>query len=271
MTIGSKPLILNEKTSPRRRHLYEGRTKTVFDGPEPETLVLYFKDDCALQEGITVAGKGVINNRLSEMFMTRLGEMGIQTHFIRRLNMREQLVRATETLPFYVMVHNLAIDQFAARLGLEEAMILPVPIPEFHVKNKALKDSVLSERHLLALGLADEEEIKAIFEMTQRINDFLCGQFLALGLRLMQYTLEFGRIEMSDYPGDTQILLIDEISLDNFCVLDIKTGRRLDGRGLSDHDLSRHNQMGCYQELANRFGMLTDGGPADIAVKIDEI
>lgn len=267
MTIGFKPLIFNEKTAPRRRHLYEGKTKTLFDGPEPGTFVLYFKDVCHLQDKVIVTGKGVINNRLSEMFMSRLSEIGIQTHFLRRLNMREQLVRATEVLPFHVVVHNLAIGHFASRLGLEEAMLLPEPIPEFHVKNKKGKDSVVSERHLLTLGWADEEEIKSISEIVQRVNDFLCGQFLALGLRLMRYSLEFGRVYLSDYMGDTQILLVDEISLDNCYILDIKTGKRLDVHCLPANDLIGFNQTVLYQDLAKRFGLLTEGGPADLSIK----
>ena len=264
MSIGSKPVLLSEKKQPRRRHLYEGRTKTLFDGPDPGTFVLYFKDDCKKQDNVVVTGKGTVNNRMSEMFMVRLNEIGVQTHFLRRLNMREQLVRATEALPFYMMVHNLAIGSFAKRLNLEEGMLLPEVIPEFHVKNKQLSESMISERHITTLGWADSEELDCIKEMIQRINDFLCGQFIALGLRLIRYNLEFGRVYLSEYLGDTQIVLIDEISVDSCSVLDIASGQRLDIDSLSDEDLKLCNQRSLYHKLAGRFGLLTPGGPTDL-------
>ncbi|RZI46427.1 phosphoribosylaminoimidazolesuccinocarboxamide synthase [Candidatus Finniella inopinata] len=267
MSIGSKPALLGDRKPPRRRHLYEGRTKTLFDGPDPGTFVLYFKDNCKKQDGVSVIGKGVINNRLSEMFMVRLNEIGVQTHLIRRLNMREQLVRATQNLPCHVIVHNLAIDNFAKRLGLEEGMLLPEAIPEFHVKSKDYAESVISERHITALGWADEDELDCIKEMTQRINDFLCGQFIALGLRLIRYQLEFGRVYLSDYMGDTQIVLIDEISADSCCVLDIESGERLDIDSLSGEDLGHCDQRSRYQKLAEKFGLLKAGGPADLLIR----
>ena len=264
MSIGSKPVLLDEKKQPRRRHLYEGRTKTLFDGPDPGTFVLYFKDNCKRQDNKLVTGKGVINNRMSEMFMVRLNEIGVQTHFLRRLNMHEQLVRATEVLPFYVVVHNLAFGNFAKRLSLEEGVLLPEAIPEFQVKNKQVSDSVVSERHITTLGWADADELDCIKEMTQRINDFLCGQFIALGLRLMRYNLEFGRVYLSDYLSDTQIILIDEINVDSCSVLDIASGQRLDIDSLSDEDLRLCDQRSLYHKLAGRFGLLTPGGPTDL-------
>jgi phosphoribosylaminoimidazole-succinocarboxamide synthase len=267
MSIGSKPLLLGEKQAPRRRHLYEGQTKTLFDGPEPGTFVLYFKDNCQRQDNVAVTGKGVINNRLSEMFMVRLSDIGVQTHLIRRLNMREQLVRATEALPFHSVIHNVASGNFAKRLNLDEGMLLPEAIPEFHIKNKETTEPVISERHITALGWADEEELERINGINQRVNDFLCGQFLALGLRLIRYKLEFGRIYLSEYLGDTQIVLIDEISVDTCCVLDIKTGQRWDVHCLTPEELRDYDQRSIYHKLADRFGLLTEGGPVDLLTK----
>lgn len=267
MSIGFKLLPLNEKRATRRRHLYEGKTKTLFDGPEPGTFVLYFKDTCQQQADFIVRGKGVINNRLSEMFMIRLNDIGIQTHFINRLNMREQLVRATEALPFYLVIHNVASQDFSKRLNLEEGTLLPEAIPEFYMKNKELSPSFISERHIISLGWADEEELERINTMNQRINDFLCGQFLALGLRLISYKLEYGRNYLSDYIGDSQIVLIDEISIDTCSILDIKTGQQWDGQALTADNFINSDQRSIYHKLAERFGLLNEGGPVDLLTK----
>lgn len=268
MSIGSSPRLLKEKTVPRRRHIYEGQAKILFDGPEPGTYVLYFKDDftsAGQTESKIITGKGVINNRLSELLMFRLGEIGIDTHFLRRINMREQLVRATEVLPFQVVVHNMATGDFAKRLGLEDGMTLPEPIFEFRVKTKGLNESVVSARHITALGWADSEEVEDIFAATQRINDFLSGQFLALGMRLAQYSLEFGRVYMSEYMDDTDVMLIDEISLDTCQIIDIKTNQRLDGNYEQTSEAPVWKEAAAYQEVAQRFGLLTAGGPPDIS------
>jgi phosphoribosylaminoimidazole-succinocarboxamide synthase len=267
MAIGFRTRVLSEKSVPRRRHIYEGNTKILFDGPEPGTYVLYFKDDHYTEAKHTITGKGVINNRLSELFMTRLSEIGVETHFLRRLNMREQLVRAAEVLPFQVVMHNMATGDFAKRLGLDEGMMLPEPIPEFRVKTKGLDDSVISARHMTSLGWADADEIESMLDTTQRINDFLCGQFLALGIRLMQYSLEFGRVYLSDFMGDTQVMLIDEITLDTCLLLDLKTSERLDLSQISTQELENHKGAKFYQEIAQRFGILDAGGPPDLVLR----
>jgi phosphoribosylaminoimidazole-succinocarboxamide synthase len=265
MAIGFRPRILSEKASPRRRHIYEGRSKVLFEGPEPGTYVLYFKDNHHKKSDLAVTGKGVINNRLSELLMLRLGEIGIETHFIRRLNMREQLVRAAEVLPFDVVMHNVATGDFAKRLGLDEGMMLPEPIPELDVRTKGLLDSVISARHITGLGWADTDEVETLLNITQRINDFLCGQFLALGIRLMRYSLSFGRVYLSDFMGDTQIILIDEITPDNCHLLDLKTGERLDlNKDLAEDVYDEQKATKIYQEIARRFGLLDAGGPPDL-------
>ncbi len=268
MVIGFRSRVLSEKSVPRRRHIYEGNSKILFDGPEPGTYVLYFKDDHHTDTKHTITGKGVINNRLSELFMLRLSEIGVETHFLRRLNMREQLVRAAEVLPFRVVMHNAATGDFAKRLGLDEGMMLPEPIPEFRINTKGLDESVVSERHITSLGWADADEVESMLDTTQRINDFLCGQFLALGMRLMQYSLEFGRVYMSDFMGDTQIILIDEITQDTCHILDLKTSERMDLKLVSNQDLEDQKGAKFYQEIAQRFGLLEDGGPPDLILKI---
>ncbi len=141
----------------RRRRIYEGKAKTLFEGPEPGTIVQYFKDDATAfnnQKKGTITGKGVINNRISEFLMTKLGEIGVPTHFIRRLNMREQLIRQVEIIPLEIVVRNVAAGSFAKRFGVEEGTQLPRSIMEFFYKNDALGDPMVTEEHITAFGWA---------------------------------------------------------------------------------------------------------------------
>src|SRR5947208_8843567 len=146
----------------RRRQIYEGKAKILFEGPEPGTLVQYFKDDAtafnAQKKGV-ITGKGVLNNRISEYLMMRLAEIGIPTHFVRRLNMREQLIREVEIIPLEVVVRNVAAGSFAERFGVEEGTVLPRSIIEFYYKNDALEDPMVSEEHITAFGWASPQEI----------------------------------------------------------------------------------------------------------------
>jgi len=253
MTPNFRPILLSDYAQPRRRQLFEGMSKILYDGPEPGTYVLYFKDDISLDDEVeTVSGKGILNNRVSELMMTRLNELGLETHFIRTLNMREQLVRATETLPFSVTLHNVASGNFAKRLGLEEGMLLSKPIPEFSLRSKDLNHPVVAAEHLTALGWSRFEEIDDILMTSQRVNDFLTGQFLALNIRLISFSLEFGRFYTSDLM-DSQIMITDELSPDNFNLLDLNTGRRLDQQGIQDYP---EEASEIYQEVARRLGVL---------------
>jgi phosphoribosylaminoimidazole-succinocarboxamide synthase len=200
----------------------------------------------------TVNGKGILNNRISELLLSRLNELGIDTHFIRSLNMREQLVRATEPLPFYVTIHNVATGSFAKRLGLEDGMILAKPIPEFSYRSKELGNPVIAAEHLTALGWSRFEEIDDIIMTSQRVNDFLNGQFLALNIRLLSFTLEFGKCYTSDLM-DSQLMISDEISPENCHLLDLTTGSRLDLTRMEDAPSQAHE---VYQDLARKLGVL---------------
>src|SRR5258708_157830 len=145
----------------RRRQIYEGKAKVLFEGPEPGTIVQYFKDDATAfknQKRGTITGKGVLNNRISEYLMVKLGEIGIPTHFVRRLNMREQLVREVEIIPLAVAVRNVAAGSLAKRLGIEEGTQLPRSIIEFYYKNEQLGDPMVSEEHITAFGWATPPE-----------------------------------------------------------------------------------------------------------------
>src|SRR5437016_9433048 len=139
----------------RRRQIYEGKAKVLFEGPEPGTIVQYFKDDATAfnnQKRGTITGKGVLNNRISEYLMTRLNEIGVPTHFVRRLNMREQLVREVEIIPIEIVIRNIAAGSLSKRLGIAEGTLLPRSIVEYYYKNDELGDPMVSEEPITAFG-----------------------------------------------------------------------------------------------------------------------
>jgi phosphoribosylaminoimidazole-succinocarboxamide synthase len=248
----------------RRRQIYEGKAKIIYEGPEPGTVVQYFKDDAsainAEKTGTitgTITGKGVLNNRISEHLMVRLEQMNIPTHFIRRLNMREQLVRQVEIVPVQVVVRNAAAGTLAARLGLEEGMSLPRAIVEYSLKSPELNDPLITEEHIGAFGWASPQEIDEMLSMALRINDFLSGLFHGIGIRLIDFRLEFGRLWVDD---QLRIVLADEISPDNCRLWDLKTGEKMD-KDRFRRDLGEVAE--AYQEVARRLGILPESGPAD--------
>src|ERR1700722_3382214 len=170
----------------RRRQLYEGKAKILFEGPEPGTLVQYFKDDATAfnaQKKGTITGKGVLNNRISEFLMTKLAEINIPTHFIRRLNMREQLIKEVEIIPVEVVVRNVAAGSLSSRLGIPEGTRLPRSIVEYYYKN----DQLVAGEHITAFGLATPPDMDDIVPLTLRINDFLTGLFLGVGITLVDF------------------------------------------------------------------------------------
>ena len=245
----------------RRRPIYEGKAKVLFEGPEPVTIVQHFKDDATAfnnrKKGV-ITGKGVLNNRISEYLMLRLQEIGIPTHFLRRLNMREQLVREVEIIPVEVVIRNVVAGSLAQRLGMEEGTPLPRSIVEFYLKNDDLNDPMITEEHMTAIGWAKHQEIDEIMNMALRINDFLSGLFLGVGIRLIDFKLEFGR----SYDGDeVRIVLADEISPDSCRLWDIKTNEKMD-KDRFRRDLGKVEE--AYQEVARRLGILPEGGPRDL-------
>ncbi|MBM3556547.1 MAG: phosphoribosylaminoimidazolesuccinocarboxamide synthase [Alphaproteobacteria bacterium] len=245
----------------RRRQIYEGKAKVLFEGPEPSTLVQYFKDDATAfnnQKKGVITGKGVLNNRISEYLMTRLQEIGIPTHFIRRLNMREQLIREAEIIPLEIVIRNVVAGSLATRLGLQEGNALPRSIIEFYYKNDQLGDPMVSEEHITAFGWASTHEIDDIISLSLRINDFLSGLFLGVGIRLIDFKIEFGRFWEND---DMRIILADEISPDSCRLWDLKTNEKLD-KDRFRRDLGAVEE--AYQEVARRLGILPEGGPRDL-------
>ncbi len=249
----------------KKTPIYEGKAKQLFEGPEPGTLIQHFKDDATAfnnQKKGTIRGKGVINNRISEYVMTRLSEMGIPTHFIRTLNMREQLVRAVEIIPVEVIIRNVAAGSFTQRFGMEEGKMLGIPIIEYCLKNDKLGDPFISEEHIYAFSLAEPVEVEEVRMLSLRVNDFLCGLFTGLGIRLVDLKLEFGRIY--DEEGRSRIILADEISPDNCRLWDMKTDEKL------DKDRFRRDLGGveeAYQEVARRLGVLPSADVEGIDTK----
>ncbi|MBT7364288.1 MAG: phosphoribosylaminoimidazolesuccinocarboxamide synthase [Rhodospirillaceae bacterium] len=213
----------------RRRKIYEGKAKVLFEGPEPGTLVQYFKDDATAfnneKKGV-ITGKGVLNNRISEYLMLRLAEVGIPTHFVRRLNMREQLVKEVEIVPVEVVVRNIAAGSICKRFNIEEGTALPRSIVEYYYKNDELGDPLISEEHITAFGWAAPPEIDDMLSLSLRINDFLTGLFLGVGLRLIDFKLEYGRLY--DENDQMRIVLADEITPDGCRLWDAETGEKLD-------------------------------------------
>ena len=160
----------------RRRQIYEGKAKILYEGPEPGTLIQYFKDDATAfnaQKRGTISGKGVINNRISEHIFTSLAAIGVPTHFIRRLNMREQLIRQVEIIPIEVVVRNVAAGSLSKRLGIEEGTQLPRTIIEYYYKDDALGDPMIADEHIACFGWATQDEMNDIADMAIRVNDFL--------------------------------------------------------------------------------------------------
>jgi phosphoribosylaminoimidazole-succinocarboxamide synthase len=239
----------------RRRRIYEGKAKILYEGPEPGTLVQFFKDDATAfnkKKHQVVDGKGVLNNRISEHLFSHLNKMGIPTHFIRRLNMREQLIREVEIIPLEVVVRNVAAGSLAKRLGLEEGTLLPRSIIEFYYKKDELDDPMVTEEHITAFGWATPQEIDDIMALAIRVNDFLSGLFLGVGIQLVDFKIECGRLWENEMM---RIVVADEISPDSCRLWDVQTQDKLD-KDRFRRDLG--GMLEAYQEVARRLGILID-------------
>ncbi len=242
----------------RRHRIYEGKAKILYEGPEPGTYVQFFKDDATAfnaKKHEIIDGKGVLNNRISEHIFSHLGRLGIPTHFIKRINMREQLIKAVEIIPLEVVVRNVAAGSLAKRLGLEEGTPLPQSIIEFYYKNDSLDDPMVTEEHITAFGWAVPQEIEDIMQLSIRINDFLSGLFAGVNIQLIDFKMEFGRL----WEDETmRIVLADEISPDSARLWDMQTQEKM------DKDRFRRDMGGlinAYQEVAKRLGIMNENEP----------
>jgi len=242
----------------RRRRIYEGKAKILYEGPEPGTLVQFFKDDATAfnkKKHEIVEGKGVLNNRISEYIFTNMNRIGIPTHFIKRINMREQLIREVEIIPLEIVVRNVAAGSLSTRLGIAEGEVLPRSIIEFYYKADELDDPLVSEEHITAFGWANPQEIDDIMSLAIRVNDFLSGLFLGVGIQLVDFKIECGR----QFEGDMmRIVVADEISPDSCRLWDVQTQEKL------DKDRFRRDMGGLlesYREVARRLGIMNENEP----------
>jgi phosphoribosylaminoimidazole-succinocarboxamide synthase len=235
-----------------REKLYEGKAKILYKGPDAGTLIQYFKDDATAfnaQKKAVLDGKGALNNLISAHLFPALGALGIPHHFIERISDREQLIKQVQIVPIEVIIRNVAAGSICSRLGLTEGAPLPKTLIEFCLKNDALGDPVIAAEHIDVLGLATPFEMDEIVEMSLRINDFLSGLFMAIGVKLIDFKLEFGRLETE---GGVQIVLADEISPDNCRLWDSDTDEKM------DKDRFRRDLGGlveAYSEIARRLGL----------------
>ena len=240
----------------KKKILYEGKAKTIFEGPTPDTVIQYFKDDATAnnaEKHSIINGKGVLNNSISNYFMQKLNEIGIPTHYIKKLNMREQLVRKVEIIPVEFVVRNIAAGSIVKRLGLKEGSVFSRPLIEHYLKKDELGDPLINEDHILNFQWGTRDELEEMQEYGLRINDFLRGLFFGIGLKLVDFKIEFGRFFSED--GNPILLLADEISPDNCRLWDINTNRKM------DKDLFRQELGGlkeAYQEVANRLGIIPE-------------
>jgi len=243
----------------RRRRVFEGRSKVLYEGPEPGTLIQHFKDDIpgpASKKSKTIDGKGVLNSRICEYLYKRLGEIGIPNHFLKRLNMREQLIQEVEIIPLKVTVRNVAAGRFSERLGIEEGTTLPRSIIEYTYNSSDLDNPLVTEEHITAFGWANPQELDEMMALSLRINDFLSGLFLGIGIRLIDFTIEFGRYYENEVM---RILLADEISPDCCRLWDVRTGSKLD----KDLGGAKGDELvEAYHEVARRLGILFENGPS---------
>lgn len=242
----------------KRKPLYEGKAKTIYEGPEPGTLIQYFKDDATAfnaQKHAVIAGKGVLNNRISAHIMTKLEGIGVPTHFIRSMNMREQLVRKVDIVPIELVIRNIAAGSICKRLGVEEGKHFSQPLVEFYYKKDELNDPIISEQHIYAFNWADPFELEEMVLQALRVNDFLTGLFSAIGLRLIDFKLEFGRMWGED--DELYIILADEVSPDNCRLWDSKTGEKMD-KDRFRQDIG--DLVEGYQEIAKRLGLIPETG-----------
>ena len=234
------------------KKLYEGKAKIIYEGPEKGTAIQHFKDDTTAfnnQKKATVEGKGVLNNRISEHILSNLNQIGIKTHLIKRLNMREQLIELCEIYPVEFIVRNIATGSLTKRLGIADGTILSKPLVEFSYKNDDLGDPVISREHILEFGWIDNSKtLDDIIDRCLRINDFMQGMFRGVGIKLVDFKLEFGK---SNKEG--KILLVDEISPDTCRLWDMSSEKKLD-KDRFRKDLG--NIIQAYQEVARRLGII---------------
>jgi len=239
------------------KKIYEGKAKILYETNDKDLVIQHFKDDATAFNNLkksSVEGKGVLNNRISEHILLNLNSCGIKTHLVKRLNMREQLIKRAEIFPIEFIVRNIATGSLTKRLGISEGTVLDGPLLEYCYKNDELSDPLISKEHIFAFSWASEKEIKKIDKMTLRINDILQGMFRSVNIKLIDFKLEFGKIWNSNM-NENEIVLADEISPDTCRLWDSKTEKKLD-KDRFRRDLG--NIIQGYQEVARRLGIMPE-------------
>ena len=235
------------------KKLYEGKAKILYAGQEKGTAIQHFKDHATAfnnQKQSTIEGKGILNNRISEHILSSLNQIGIETHLVKRINMREQLIKLVEIIPIEFVVRNIATGSLTKRLGIEDGTILDRPLIEFCYKSDVLNDPLVSSEHIDAFGWATMVELDYIKDQCLRINDFMQGMFKGVGIKLVDFKLEFGKLNQD---GKKKIILADEISPDTCRLWDASSEEKLD-KDRFRKDLG--NLIEAYQEVARRLNIL---------------
>ena len=242
-----------EELMKKGKKLYEGKAKIIYTTNDKNLVIQHFKDDATAfnnQKKDVIEGKGILNNRISEHILTQLSNVGIKNHLVKRLNMREQLVKLVEIIPIEFVVRNIATGSLTKRLGIEDGTVLDYRLVEYYLKNDELGDPLVSREHILAFKWMDVFELDFIYEEVRRINDFLQGMFRGVGIKLVDFKVEFGR---SEADGKREVMLADEISPDTCRLWDMRTDKKLD-KDRFRNDLG--NLVEAYQEVAIRLNLL---------------
>ena len=239
------------------KKLYEGKAKILYETNDSGLIIQHFKDDATAFNALkkaNIEGKGVLNNRISEYLLNSLAQCGIQNHLVKRINMREQLIKEVKIVPVEFVVRNIAAGSLTKRLGISEGMVLERPLLEYYLKSDELADPLISKEHIYSFEWATEKEIKVIDKMSLRINDILQGIFRGVGIKLVDFKLEYGRI-WNKNKEINEIILADEISPDTCRLWDVNTAKKL------DKDRFRKNLgnlIEAYQDVARRLGIMPE-------------
>ena len=239
------------------KKLYEGKAKIIYETSDKDLVIQHFKDDTTAFNALkkaSIEGKGVLNNRISEYLLNSLSQCGIKTHLIKRLNMREQLIKKVKIVPIEFIVRNVATGSLSKRLGISEGTVLEKPLLEYYLKNDDLNDPIITKEHIYAFEWATEKEIKNIDKMSLRINDLLQGLFSSIGIKLIDFKIEYGRV-WNNIRELNEIILADEISPDTCRLWDMRTEKKLD-KDRFRKDLG--NVIEAYQEVARRLGIMPE-------------
>ena len=235
------------------KKLYEGKAKIIYATNDKNLVIQYFKDDATAFNNLkksTIEGKGVLNNRISEHILINLSHIGIKNHLVKRLNMREQIIKLVEIIPIESIIRNVATGSITKRLGIEDGTVLKKPLLEYCLKDDKLGDPIVAEEHILAFDWATKDELEEVKKMILRINDFMIGMFRGVGIKLIDFKLEFGRLKIN---GKTEVILADEISPDTCRLWDSITDKKLD-KDRFRKDLG--DLIPAYTEVAKRLGIL---------------